>query len=81
MVVVAATGMIFGHVLDQLDSDKNARYVNQALKEIGVTGLQVELVSDGEDSLLALFRSAAHLPTFPGAGLHFATVGARTKRV
>ena len=76
VVVVAATGMIFGRVLDQMDSDKNARYVNQALKEIGLTGQQVELVSDGEDSLLSLFRSAARLPTFPGAGLHFATVGA-----
>ena len=76
VLVVAATGMIFGRVMDQFDSDKNARYVNQALKEIGLTGLQVELVSDGEDALLALFRSAARLPTFPGAGLHFATVGA-----
>ena len=57
VMVVAATGMLLGRVMSPIDSGVNARAVNQMFKELGLTGHQVELVSDGDDTLIYVFVS------------------------
>ena len=70
VVIVLATGMV-GCLPMTVDSDRNARGLNNILKEVGMTGRNIELVTDGEATVQALFRSACKLSETPVAGLHF----------
>ena len=69
-VVVYATGMLLASVMTA-DSDRNARTLNQMLRELGVTGKNIELVSDGESGIFSLFRAAGRLNTSPVIGTQF----------
>lgn len=70
VMIVLATGMV-GCLPMTVDSDRNARGLNNILKEVGMTGRNIELVTDGEATVQALFRSACKLSETPVAGLHF----------
>ena len=74
VVIVFSTGML-GVVPMSMDAETNMRCLNRVLRDVGVTGRSVELVSDGESAVQSFFRSAAKLDTFPCSDLHFRTVG------
>ena len=73
VIVVFCTGFLSAFVMDPVNSESNARSVNRALKEGGLTGRHVELNSDGEATLLALFRTATSLENSPVTGLSYST--------
>ena len=59
-----------------MNSEANARALNRSLKEGGLTGptgRQLELHSDGEPGLLALFRTASRMENCPVTGMNFNT--------
>ena len=67
---VFATGML-GIVPISSDSDVNARSLNKVMKEIGMTGRYLELITDGEAAVQAIFRSACKLTETPVIGVHY----------
>ena len=73
VVLALATGML-GTVWMSPDADVNTRSLNRVLREIGMTGRDVELVSDGEPAVTALFRNAAKMPETPVTSVHFRPV-------
>ena len=73
VVLALATGML-GTVWMSPDADINTRSLNRVLREIGMTGRDVELVSDGEPAVTALFRNAAKMPETPVTSVHFRPV-------
>ena len=73
VIVVFCTGFLSAFSMDPLNSEANARSVTKALREGGLTGRHAELNSDGEATLLALFRTATRLDTSPLTGLSYST--------
>ena len=53
------------------DSDTNSRGVNKVLKELGRTGRYIELITDGEATVQAIFRSAGKLHESPVVGADY----------
>ena len=77
VMLVVATGMLAAAVLSEVDRDSQVRVVNKMMKETGLTGRSVELLSDGEPALHALFRAAARQENTPVLGLVFQTSAAQ----
>lgn len=70
VVCVFATGML-GIVPMTSDSDSDARGLNRVMKEIGMTGRYLELITDDEPAVQAMFRSACKLKETPVVGVHY----------
>ena len=70
VIVAIATGMM-GVVPMSIDSDVNLRCLNRVLRDVGMTGRDLEVISDGELAVQSMFRSCSKLDTFPGTGIHY----------
>lgn len=73
VMVVFCSGFLSAFVVSPVNSESNARAVNRALREGGLTGRQLDLHSDGEPTLLALFRTASRMENCPVTGVNFST--------
>ncbi|CAK9087761.1 Retrovirus-related Pol polyprotein from transposon TNT 1-94 [Durusdinium trenchii] len=70
LLVVASTGVMMAGVIE---ADINVRMVNRMWKEVGMTGKQLDVMSDGELSLLTLVRAAARQENTPVVGVNYLT--------
>ena len=81
VLLVVQTGMILSMQMHPTNYDANIRQLNRLLKEAGLTGKQMELVSDSEAALQSLFRNAVKAEGSPVTGLSsFPTAPGRSQQ-
>ena len=81
VLLVVQTGMILSMQMHPTNYVANIRQLNRLFKEAGLTGKQMELVSDSEAALQSLFRNAVKAEGCPVTGLSsFPTARGRSQQ-
>lgn len=71
VLVVFFTGMLMAVPWSDVDRESSQRKLNQALRELGLTGKFICLSCDGESLVAQSFRAASRLEAFPCTGIEF----------
>ena len=71
VLVVFFTGMLMAVPWSDVDREACQRTLNQALREVGLTGRFICLSCDGESLVAQSFRAASRLEAFPCTGIEF----------